>query len=143
MQTYKPKFLAIIALHALAACTQAPVKVSATEAPPLTQPAPGVPADCARYAGGWGGNWAQGGIGTLRLWITAVSQECIATYAYGSGGLPTAFRTATIRDGTLTIPCGVGGLCTFKPSGEDLFASYSSTSGQNSGVFKRLLIEGK
>jgi hypothetical protein len=143
VQTYKPKLLAIVVLLTLEACTQVPVKVPASEAPSLTQPAPNVPIACASFVGGWEGTWAQGGIGTLRLWVTEVSQDCVATYAYGSGGLPTRFKTAKIEGDSLAIPCGVGGTCTFKRSGEELYASYSSTSGQNSAVFKRLSIEGK
>lgn len=143
MQTHHLKLLIVAAFLALSGCAQAPVKVTAVEAPPLLQPASNVPPACASYAGGWVGTWAQGNFGALRLWVTAVSQDCVATYAYGSGGLPATFKTAKIQDGTFAIGCGVGGTCAFKHSGDELWATYSSTSGNNSGVFKRLTIEGK
>lgn len=143
MQTYRLKLLILAAFLALIGCAQAPVKVSTAEVPALSRPASDVPPACASYAGGWVGTWAQGNFGPLRLWVTAVTPDCVATYAYGSGGLPSTFTTAKILDGTLAITCGVSGTCAFKHSGDELWATYSSTSGNNSGVFKRLSIEGK
>lgn len=143
MQSHRPKLLPVVAILALGACAQAPVKVPVAEVPPIERPATGVPPACAFYSGGWGGKWAQGNFGPLRLWVTAVSQDCVATYAYGSGGIPSTFKTAKVQDGVLAIACGVGGTCTFKRSGEDLWASYASTSGTNSAAFTRLSIEGQ
>jgi hypothetical protein len=82
----------------------------------------------------------------MRLWVTAVSPDCVATYAYGSGPLPpnfSNFKTARIQDGVLSISCGGGGTCNFKQAGDSLEGTYTGPFGDNSGVFKKILIDTK
>lgn len=143
MQSTKCELLIIAATLAIAGCAQEPTKVPASEVPPMLQPASNVPPACAHFAGGWVGTWSVGNFGALRLWVTGVDQDCVATYAYGSGGLPQAFKTVKIQDGSLVIDCGTGGACQFLPHGDELWATYTSTSGNNSGVFKRMAVETK
>lgn len=106
----------------------------------MASKAPGadVPSGCAAYFGNWSGAWAQGGIGTQWLRVFSVDSNCVAKYSYLSDArMPTALKTIEIKDGIMAVPCGTNSTCVFNRKGDELWGSYSSSSGNNNGVFRK------
>jgi hypothetical protein len=111
--------------------------VAALKFPP---PAADVPQACAAFYGGWAGEWSISQ-GPVRLWVHAITADCSAMYSYrstDSDDAPYEYRKIEIKDGKLAIPCGNGGTCVFTHQGNELWASYQSTSGTNNGVFRSI-----
>jgi hypothetical protein len=125
---------------------------SAARAPDPAAPQPlaaDTPAHCAAFHGNWAGAWTQGSFGRLFLRVVAIDvtgDKCVARYSFTSAETPpkVVFR-AEISDGVLSFVCNrsTGGTCQFKRSGDELWGSYTSTSGNNSGVFRPVPVGAK
>jgi hypothetical protein len=114
---------------------KAPASQAKAATPTLMQvPGPDVPAACASFVGGWTGNWS---FGKRWLWVTEVDAKCVARYSYGPQK-PTGLKSAEIKDGKFAFPCGkAGGTCYFTNHGDELWAGYGGSDGQNSTVFQK------
>lgn len=107
------------------------------------RPADGIPAQCAAFHGGWGGTWGMG-VGATRLWVLGIDANCNAFYSYqgtSSNDMPATYSNGVIKDGSLAVRCGVGGTCVFALKGDEIWANYTSTSGSNNAVFRRVHME--
>jgi len=97
-----------------------------------------VPAPCARFIGGWTGDWE---FGKRWIWLTGIDAKCIAKYSYGPQKMKD-FQLTEINDGTLSFPCGShNGTCSFSYHGDELWGWYVGTDGTNRAVFKKVLAE--
>jgi hypothetical protein len=106
----------------------------------LAKPDAAVPAGCAAFHGGWGGIWGQG-VGATRLWVLGEDASCNVYYSYQSttsDDVPATYRKGTIKDNTLAVGCGTSGTCVFTQKGDQVWATYTSTSGNNTAVFRRV-----
>lgn len=101
----------------------------------IVKPAVDVPAACAAFIGVWAGTWAD--IGLVRLWVTEVDAKCVAKYSYGiSAKIPTAFKTAEIKNGVLQFD-RPGGTSSFELRGGALLGRYTGSLGDNSATLKK------
>lgn len=105
----------------------------------------GIPEECVALHGNWAGTWSQGRYGELFLRVVEASNangNCILRFSYSESSTPVPARlTAEAKSGSLSFLCNrsTGGTCVFKPSGGDLWASYSDSSGgRNTAVFRRI-----
>ena len=100
-----------------------------------------IPENCAFFSGGWAGRYSQH-VGPIRLWVTEILADCSLKYSSettSSNEPPAKFSAGQVKDGQLTVPCGMNGMCSFKREGDRLFASYSDRFGfRNNGVFERI-----
>lgn len=110
----------------------------------LIPPASDVPPPCSAFHGAWSGTWSQGGIAEQFLRVHEVKHKdgkCSVRLSYSSSRTPVPARVEAELDGqTLSFLCNrsTGGTCSFKRSGDDLWASYSNpVGGTNSAVFRR------
>ncbi len=95
-----------------------------------------VPVACAAFIGGWTGNW---GYGKRWLWIGEIDAKCVVKFIYGTQQKPSGkIQSAEIKDGKFAFPCGgAGGTCYFTNHGDELWAGYGGSDGQNSTVFQK------
>lgn len=117
-----------------------PQKDFAALIPPTTD----VPPICVAFHGIWSGTWSQGGFAEQFLRVHEVTHKggkCSVRLSYSSSRTPVpALVEAEIDGQTLSFLCNrsTGGTCSFRRSGEDLWASYSNpVGGTNSAVFRR------
>lgn len=105
--------------------------------PPITLPGSAVPRSCANFIGGWAGVWNSD---QRYLWVTEISQACVAQYFYSLQQKKAKETQPTeIKDGVLTVPCGtLDGVCRFTYHGDELWANYIGSDGSNHTVFKKI-----
>jgi hypothetical protein len=107
----------------------------------VQKPGPEVPESCAGFFGSWAGSWNIGNFGQQRLWVLFIKADCTARVSYRSStsnGPPKSLSAAKIEGGALALPCGEGGTCVFQLHGDDLWGSYTDTSGgRNNAVFRK------
>ena len=107
----------------------------------MTKPGPDVPESCARFFGGWAGDW-QFKMGQQRLWVLGINADCTAQISYRestSNAVPASLIAAEIKQGNLAVPCGRGGTCTFQARGDEVYASYTDPfGGRNTAVFQKI-----
>ncbi len=105
-----------------------------SEGPTINQPSGDVPASCARFAGGWAGDW---GFGKRWLWVTEVNTQCIAKYSYSPQ--TKTFKSVEIKGDDLAFPCGASiGTCSFEHHGDELWGRYIGSDGDNTAVFRKI-----
>jgi hypothetical protein len=111
----------------------------------LVAPAADVPPGCSAFHGAWSGTWSQGGIAEQFLRVHEVTHKegkCSARLSYSSSKLPVPARIIAELDGqTLSFVCNrsTGGTCSFRRSGDDLWANYTDLAGgTNNAVFRRV-----
>jgi hypothetical protein len=106
----------------------------------IQRPGPEVPAGCAAFSGGWGGEWPEAGFSSL--WVVSIDASCAAKVAYSKRVMaPTPKQTlssATIKSGVLYLQRPDGGTTTFELNGDSVNARYNGPSGNNSTVMRRL-----
>lgn len=106
----------------------------------IQRPGPEVPAGCAAFSGGWGGEWPE--IGFASLWVVNIDENCAAKVAYSKRVMaPTPKQTlsnATIKSGVLYLQRPDGGTTKFELNGGSVNARYEGPGGSNSAVMRRL-----
>lgn len=123
-----------ITIKRLSESALAEAKARLTEGPPINRPAADVPELCARFIGGWAGDWS---FGKRWLWVTEINARCAAKYSYSPQ--TNTFKSAEIKEGALAFPCGSsGGICLFEYHGDELWARYSGPDGDNTAVFQKV-----
>jgi hypothetical protein len=93
-----------------------------------------VAAKCGLSEGLWAGTWSVGNLGAWTLYLSEVGSDCSAVVRYGR-----VKQTVTLEPGGFSFICNpnTNGTCRFKPSGKDLWVSYSNPmGGSNNAVFK-------
>jgi len=107
----------------------------------IVKPTDDVPPSCSAFSGKWTGRWGSGNAGQAWLWVANIDSKCSAKISYlSSNRTPTSYETVVIKDGVLEWVCNksTGGTCILKIKGDDIWGSYSNTSGGfNSAVFKK------
>lgn len=125
------------------------IRMSATEAQQIAQlkptstiqvPGADVPAACAAFSGGWGGEWPLQGF--ISLWVVSIDSNCVAKVAYGRSVKPPTLKqtlsAAPIKTGALYLQRPDGGTTTFELKSDALSASYAGPGGANSAIMRRL-----
>lgn len=111
----------------------AKARVRLAEGPPISLPTSDVPEVCARFIGGWVGDW---GFGKRQLWITEVNPQCTAKYSYSPQ--TQTLKSVEIKDNALSFSCGSGGgNCSFEHHGDELWGRYTGSDGTNNAVFRK------
>ena len=104
------------------------------------KPGAEVPANCAAFSGGWGGEWPVQGY--VYLWVMSVDASCAAKVAYNRNATPPTsaqgLLAATIKDHTLLLPRPDGGTTSFELSGGVLNARYAGPAGTNAATMQRV-----
>ncbi|MDP2816462.1 MAG: hypothetical protein Q8O19_07265 [Rectinemataceae bacterium] len=112
----------------------AETKAQIAEGPVVDRPTANVPTSCAKFIGGWTGDW---GFGKRQLWITAIDASCSAKYSYSPQ--TKTFKYVGIKDGNLSFQCGSsGGTCFFEHHGDELWGRYAGSDGDNTAVFRKI-----
>lgn len=113
--------------------------VKATMGGVIVAPGPDVPKDCAAFSGRWAGNWP--GYGRTWLWVAQVSAICIAKCTQpDTADIPNKnrFQFCDITDKVLVLK-GSAATLSYELHGDELWARYVSSSGQqNNTVFRKL-----
>lgn len=106
----------------------------------LQKPSSDVPANCAAFYGGWGGEWPVQGYAVL--WVTSVDSSCKAMVTYTRTAKPPTsakgLSEATIKGNTLHWSRPDGGATTFELSSGTIRAEYRGPSGVNNATMQRI-----
>ncbi len=107
----------------------------------IIKPAADVPTTCAALSGVWTGTWPT--VGQVWLWVAEVDAKCVAKYSYGiSAKVPTAFKTAEIKNGILQFG-RPGGTASFELRGGELLGRYVGSLGDNNATLQKVqLLDG-
>jgi hypothetical protein len=99
-----------------------------------------VPAACAAFSGGWGGEWPA--FGFASLWVVTIDGACSARVVYPGGPLApkpgATLSDGAIGHGSLQLKRPDGGTVTFELAGDSLNATYTGPTGSNHATLTRI-----
>ena len=102
----------------------------------IVAPGPDVPKDCAAFSGRWTGNWPN--YGRTWLWVVEVGANCVAKCTNtGSSNAPKSFQACNIK-GKVLERQKPDGAEYYEVHGDELWARYVYSRGQNNAVFWKL-----
>lgn len=102
----------------------------------IVEPGSDVPKECAAFSGRWTGNWPY--YGQTWLWVVEVGANCVAKcISWTTSAVPTRFQSCDIKDNVLVRQKSDGAEY-YQLRGDELWARYVYSGGQNNAVFRKL-----
>ena len=109
---------------------------AAREAKIIVKPGPDVPADCSAFSGRWTGDWPF--YGPKWLWVVEVGANCVAKCAnWTTSAVPNKFQSCDIKNKVLVYQ-KTDGAEYYELRGDELWARYVYSGGQNTTVYRKL-----
>ncbi|MCK9380394.1 MAG: hypothetical protein M0P95_04920 [Sulfuritalea sp.] len=102
----------------------------------IVEPGSDVPKECAAFSGRWTGSWPV--YGQTWLWVVEVAANCVAKcMSWTTSAVPNRFQSCDIKNNVLMRE-KPDGMEYYELRGDELWARYVYTGGQNGAVFRKL-----
>jgi hypothetical protein len=102
----------------------------------IVEPGPNVPKECAAFSGRWTGDWPY--YGRKWLWVVEVSANCVAKCrGTTTSAAPSTYQSCEIKDNVLVYQ-KQDGKEYYEHRGDELWARYVYSGGQNNAVYRKL-----
>ncbi len=102
----------------------------------IVEPGPDVPKECAAFSGRWTGRWPY--YSQTWLWVVEVGANCVAKcMSWSTSAVPNTFQSCEIKNNVL-VRQKPDGMEHYALRGDELWARYVYSGGQNNAVFRRL-----
>jgi len=95
-----------------------------------------VPKECGAFFGRWTGRWPR--YGQTWLWVVEVGANCVAKcMSWTTAAVPNTFQSCDIKNNVLMRE-KTDGIEYYELRGDEIWARYSFSGGQNNTVFRKL-----